>query len=81
MRPGYSPSNMFPINYLVSLTAVSCIEAQFGNYVNGNGEVLTIGVYLKYNTLKKPMVIELKGQFTPKSNVRIFPLTFSAIYQ
>lgn len=42
MRPGYSPSNMFRINYLVSLTAVSCIEVQFGNHVNGDGGVLTV---------------------------------------
>lgn len=50
MRPGYSPSNMFGINYLVSLTAVSCIEAQFGNYVNGNGGVsYCMAVYLKCN--------------------------------
>lgn len=42
MRPGYSPSNMFRINYLVSLTAVSSIEVQFGNHVNGDGGVLTV---------------------------------------
>lgn len=51
MRPGYSSTNMFTINYLVSVTAVSCIKAQFGNYVDGSGGVsYCIAVYLKPNT-------------------------------